>query len=307
MRTTTTHSCTRPSIPAHHHAAADAARKGPISPCTTTADSGTTAATANLHYSSTRGHYYFQDDLANNATAGSPVQQQEGGRENSNSHSSHLGSSTSQYRSSSTINSRSFINKASMGATRFASAEEGPRPGGSLGDQHDDSTFQASGTASAATPRAAAEDTRASSGVASNSPVSLERTFASNSERSRTSAGVASRRATTPAQRIGGAGTGGRSLGRRSSAPLLSARSSSGGGGAERGTGSDAGDMGTFRHQASLPKLEVPALEETLDRYLGAVAPLVSAEAFARTKTVVEEVNVLGGVTKSSFDPCVAS
>lgn len=47
---------------------------------------------------------------------------------------------------------------------------------------------------------------------------------------------------------------------------------------------------GTFRYQSSLPKLKVPLLDETLEKYLDAVAPLLSPEAFSRTKAVVEEV-----------------
>lgn len=47
---------------------------------------------------------------------------------------------------------------------------------------------------------------------------------------------------------------------------------------------------GTFRYQSSLPKLKVPLLGETLEKYLDAVAPLLSPEAFSRTKAVVEEV-----------------
>lgn len=47
---------------------------------------------------------------------------------------------------------------------------------------------------------------------------------------------------------------------------------------------------GTFMNQPRLPKLEIPPLAETLQRYLGAVAPLLSPEAFAVTKDVVKEV-----------------
>lgn len=57
----------------------------------------------------------------------------------------------------------------------------------------------------------------------------------------------------------------------------------------------NAGDdtEGTFRYQSGLPKLEVPPLDETLGKYLDAVAPLLSPEAFSRTKAVVEEVREL--------------
>ncbi|CAN0481838.1 unnamed protein product, partial [Ectocarpus sp. 8 AP-2014] len=49
---------------------------------------------------------------------------------------------------------------------------------------------------------------------------------------------------------------------------------------------------GTFMHQSRLPKLQVPHLGDTLGRYLGAVAPLLSPEAFAVTKGVVQEVRL---------------
>ena len=48
---------------------------------------------------------------------------------------------------------------------------------------------------------------------------------------------------------------------------------------------------GTFMNQSRLPKLEIPSLGETLQRYLGAVAPLLSPEAFAVTKDVVKKVS----------------
>lgn len=51
---------------------------------------------------------------------------------------------------------------------------------------------------------------------------------------------------------------------------------------------------GTFVNQSRLPKLEIPPLGETLQRYLGAVAPLLSPEAFAVTKNVVKEVRRRG-------------
>lgn len=66
-------------------------------------------------------------------------------------------------------------------------------------------------------------------------------------------------------------------------------------GGAEAGGGGNSGvatpaATGTFANQSRLPKLEIPPLEETLQRYLGAVAPLLSPEAFAVTKDVVKKV-----------------
>ncbi|KAJ2344789.1 Carnitine O-acetyltransferase mitochondrial, partial [Coemansia sp. RSA 2671] len=44
-----------------------------------------------------------------------------------------------------------------------------------------------------------------------------------------------------------------------------------------------------FEFQAQLPKLPVPALSETLPKYLRTVEPLLSKEAYAQTKQVVEE------------------
>lgn len=72
---------------------------------------------------------------------------------------------------------------------------------------------------------------------------------------------------------------------------------------------SDNREGGTFRYQSRLPKLEVPPLEETLNRYLGAVAPLLSPQAFSRTKAIVEEVRGTegrGGATFGCFrdTPC---
>lgn len=63
---------------------------------------------------------------------------------------------------------------------------------------------------------------------------------------------------------------------------------------------------GTFRHQSELPRLAVPPLEETLDRYLKAVAPLLSEEAFSRTQAVVEVVRRGGhGFYFSLCLPCL--
>ncbi|KAJ2489525.1 Carnitine O-acetyltransferase mitochondrial [Coemansia sp. RSA 2050] len=44
-----------------------------------------------------------------------------------------------------------------------------------------------------------------------------------------------------------------------------------------------------FEFQAQLPKLPVPTLSETLPKYLRTVEPLLSKEAYAQTKQVVEE------------------
>uniref|UniRef100_A0A452V3G4 Carnitine O-acetyltransferase n=1 Tax=Ursus maritimus TaxID=29073 RepID=A0A452V3G4_URSMA len=49
-------------------------------------------------------------------------------------------------------------------------------------------------------------------------------------------------------------------------------------------------------HQDSLPRLPVPALQQSLDRYLQALQPIVSEEEWAQTKQLVEEFQTAGGV-----------
>ncbi|KAF6768869.1 hypothetical protein AHF37_12769, partial [Paragonimus kellicotti] len=46
---------------------------------------------------------------------------------------------------------------------------------------------------------------------------------------------------------------------------------------------------------APLPRLPTPKLKNTLDRYLRLVAPVISAEAYERTKRIVEEFSQPGG------------
>ncbi|KAJ2241372.1 Carnitine O-acetyltransferase mitochondrial, partial [Coemansia sp. RSA 2524] len=44
-----------------------------------------------------------------------------------------------------------------------------------------------------------------------------------------------------------------------------------------------------FEFQSQLPKLPVPALSETLPKYLSTVEPLLSKDEFAQTKNLVEK------------------
>uniref|UniRef100_A0A8C7BFX4 Carnitine O-acetyltransferase n=1 Tax=Neovison vison TaxID=452646 RepID=A0A8C7BFX4_NEOVI len=54
---------------------------------------------------------------------------------------------------------------------------------------------------------------------------------------------------------------------------------------------------GRFKaHQDSLPRLPVPALHQSLDRYLKALQPIVSEEEWTQTKQLVEEFQAAGGV-----------
>ncbi len=50
-----------------------------------------------------------------------------------------------------------------------------------------------------------------------------------------------------------------------------------------------------FPHQEELPPLPLPALSDTLDRYLQSVKPLLSAEEFAHTQAVVADFGREGG------------
>lgn len=47
--------------------------------------------------------------------------------------------------------------------------------------------------------------------------------------------------------------------------------------------------------QKPLPRLPVPDLHNTLDRYLRLIAPVVSKEDYERTKLLVEEFGKSGG------------
>lgn len=54
------------------------------------------------------------------------------------------------------------------------------------------------------------------------------------------------------------------------------------------------GDM--LKYQASLPRLPVPPLQQSLEKYLRAVQPLVSDAEFKRTHRVVEEFGMKSGI-----------
>lgn len=49
-------------------------------------------------------------------------------------------------------------------------------------------------------------------------------------------------------------------------------------------------------HQSSLPRLPVPPLKDTLDRYLKSLKPLLTPVEFDNTKEVVEKFGEPGGI-----------
>ena len=53
------------------------------------------------------------------------------------------------------------------------------------------------------------------------------------------------------------------------------------------------GDM--LKYQSSLPKLPVPTLQQSLQKYLKAVQPLVNDEEFKKTCKAVEEFGIKNG------------
>lgn len=54
-----------------------------------------------------------------------------------------------------------------------------------------------------------------------------------------------------------------------------------------------------FKHQDDLPPLPLPSLEDTCERYLESVRPLLSPEAFEHTKSIVSEFKRPGGAGAS--------
>ena len=54
--------------------------------------------------------------------------------------------------------------------------------------------------------------------------------------------------------------------------------------------------------QDSLPSLPVPSLQQTLDKYLRCIKPLVDHEDFEYTKKVVEEFKKPGGIGEQLQD-----
>ena len=51
-----------------------------------------------------------------------------------------------------------------------------------------------------------------------------------------------------------------------------------------------------LRYQKHLPKLPVPALKDTLEKYLKTVRPLVNSEEYAKTEAIVAEFQKPGGI-----------
>ena len=51
----------------------------------------------------------------------------------------------------------------------------------------------------------------------------------------------------------------------------------------------------TYEHQSSLPRLPIPELESTLDKFLSTVEPLLSPSQFQQTQKLVEQFGSTNG------------
>ena len=58
----------------------------------------------------------------------------------------------------------------------------------------------------------------------------------------------------------------------------------------------DSSASSMLRYQDSLPHLPVPNLAQSLEKYVSAVTPIVSAEELARTRKLAAEFSRPGGV-----------
>lgn len=58
---------------------------------------------------------------------------------------------------------------------------------------------------------------------------------------------------------------------------------------------------GTFQYQSSLPKLPVPKLQETLQKYLTSAHVLVDDEQFLKTEAIVKEFGQPDGIGEQLY------
>ena len=58
---------------------------------------------------------------------------------------------------------------------------------------------------------------------------------------------------------------------------------------------------GTFQYQNDLPKLPVPKLQETLQKYLKSARVLVDEEQFAKTEAIVKEFGRSDGMGEQLY------
>ncbi len=52
----------------------------------------------------------------------------------------------------------------------------------------------------------------------------------------------------------------------------------------------------TFKHELNLPRLPVPPLQQTMEKYLKSVKPLLAENEFEHTKDVVDDFRKPGGI-----------